>query len=421
MSTNVNNRNRQPKGTSKGGQFAPETHTETPNDLDDLGYTQNIEDTIPEETYQRWQQYAHPQNPNKRPPDNKDLLEEYQTNPDYGPQDFIACLETMDDKIPPYSWGYPKFPWQELTIGAEHETVPGTIDSQKQKAKQYVNQHTDENWPKTLTIPGRTALASLGTKHQPALAKDRAKIVRATVAKYTQNPELLRTLAQDKTDEVQREAGFNKNLPIDAKIEAIKTTKNEEVTKTILENATRTELNQILQDPQATTAAMHQTPKQVENSYSYLTIEQIQHTPLADTYIGQKLVIDKLPPDRLADYAQNNRMDQENLKNLAERVPANDLHKLPHPLPDSVAETIRYRDDIPEGHPIWGKYLTDPNTQEEAIDKASTSDLVGFLKTKQPITPYACHLLSYRAKTDNAVADVIRQDPWLAKNINLDL
>ena len=421
MAANINNRNRQPKGTSKGGQFAPETHTETPNDLDDLGYTQNIEDTIPEETYQRWQQYAHPQNPNKRPPDNQDLLEEYQTNPDYGPQDFIACLETMDKKIPTYSWDYPKFPWRELTIGARHETVPGTIDSQKQKAKQYVNQHTDENWPKTLTIPGRTTLASLDTKHQPALAKDRAKLVRATVAKYTQNPELLRILAQDRTDEVQREAGLNKNLPIDAKIEAIKTIKNEEVTVSILKNATRTELNQILQDPQATADAMHQAGKQVEKSYSYLTIEQIQHTPLADTRIGQKLVIDKLPPDRLADYAQNNRMSLENLKNLAERVPANDLHKLPYPLPESVAETIQYRDDIPKGHPIWGKYLTDPIIQEGAIDKASTSDLVGFLKTKQPISPYACHLLSYRAKEDSAVADAIRQDPWLAKNINLNL
>ena len=30
----TNNRNRQPKGTSKGGQFAPETHTVAPNDLE---------------------------------------------------------------------------------------------------------------------------------------------------------------------------------------------------------------------------------------------------------------------------------------------------------------------------------------------------------------------------------------------------
>ena len=34
MATNITNRNRQPKGTSKGGQFAPETHATAPNDLD---------------------------------------------------------------------------------------------------------------------------------------------------------------------------------------------------------------------------------------------------------------------------------------------------------------------------------------------------------------------------------------------------
>ena len=39
MVTNVNNRSRQPKGTSKGGQFAPETHTENPDDLDTTSST----------------------------------------------------------------------------------------------------------------------------------------------------------------------------------------------------------------------------------------------------------------------------------------------------------------------------------------------------------------------------------------------
>ena len=34
MATNTTNRSRQPKGTSKGGQFAPETHTVAPADLD---------------------------------------------------------------------------------------------------------------------------------------------------------------------------------------------------------------------------------------------------------------------------------------------------------------------------------------------------------------------------------------------------
>ena len=34
MSTNINNRSRQPKGTSKGGRFAPETHATAPDDLD---------------------------------------------------------------------------------------------------------------------------------------------------------------------------------------------------------------------------------------------------------------------------------------------------------------------------------------------------------------------------------------------------
>lgn len=40
MSTNVDNRSRQPKGTSKGGQFAPETHEATPNDLDETPFGQ---------------------------------------------------------------------------------------------------------------------------------------------------------------------------------------------------------------------------------------------------------------------------------------------------------------------------------------------------------------------------------------------
>lgn len=40
MSTNVDNRSRQPKGTSRGGQFAPETHEATPNDLDEAPFGQ---------------------------------------------------------------------------------------------------------------------------------------------------------------------------------------------------------------------------------------------------------------------------------------------------------------------------------------------------------------------------------------------
>lgn len=40
MSTNVDNRSRQPKGTNKGGQFAPETHEATPNDLDEAPFGQ---------------------------------------------------------------------------------------------------------------------------------------------------------------------------------------------------------------------------------------------------------------------------------------------------------------------------------------------------------------------------------------------
>lgn len=41
MSTNVDNRSRQPKGTSKGGQFAPETHEAIPNDLDEAPFGQD--------------------------------------------------------------------------------------------------------------------------------------------------------------------------------------------------------------------------------------------------------------------------------------------------------------------------------------------------------------------------------------------
>lgn len=40
MSTNVDNRSRQPKGTSRGGQFAPETHEAVPNDLDEAPFGQ---------------------------------------------------------------------------------------------------------------------------------------------------------------------------------------------------------------------------------------------------------------------------------------------------------------------------------------------------------------------------------------------
>ena len=48
MATNVNNRNRQPKGTSKGGQFAPEKHTETPTDLDNTTSSSEKKATIVE-------------------------------------------------------------------------------------------------------------------------------------------------------------------------------------------------------------------------------------------------------------------------------------------------------------------------------------------------------------------------------------